>query len=927
MSVLNCNYIKSLSSAVRLFRSGRGNESPCIPCFISTVLILMSVACTSRGADAETRALESARSAYDLGFYPRAENGYSNFVVQFPASAQLPQAILYQARSALKQARYKPAADILTTNVARAGNVADEFQYWLGKVQFDSGQLAEAADTFGKVSTTFTNSALRLNAVLGEAEARMKLRQWPQTVALIDAPDSVFQKAVAGRPAEDPLVFQGRLFLAEALFEDKKYGPAEQVLQHLTDTGAKPELRWQRQLLLCQIQFANQRLTEALAGTSNLLAIATSTDPGFRAASVALQGDLLQALGRPADAIKAFEANLTDKTPSERKREAFFRIVEIELEQNRFTNAIARLEAFVAESPAEAASDVVLLSIGELRLKQYHMGSNTPAVTVAGATNGIDTAVEYLGRLIQNFPNSPLVPKARLALGWALLDQGKSTEAAASFKAAADSLALSEAQAVARFKLADLQFAAGNATNAVENYRAVITNYEGFPRVQRELVDRALYQMLHASIAAKDRAAAAEAVRRIVAEYPLSPYTQRSILQFGLALTDNFAEPAAARKLFGDFLETSPQSPLVAEVRLAVACTYEREKQWSAAATEYAKWSAQYPTNENLARAEFFRAVATAQAGQDTNALNLFTNFVARFPTNSLAARAQDWVGDYYYNRGVLLNSDEDLREAELKYQDLFGPMSTNWPQSTLKYTAQLKAGRAAYYRQSWKDAVRYFTDLLNKNDPACPPSVLADAAFAYGDTYRKSGTNALDRFTVALSIFSLIPQNAEKGTWPNDAQVPRAWGAMADCYFQIAGALPTNDFAGISKALGDSLTYYRMITNAAPLADKQTVALAHMQIAKVLQLQQRQVASTDPATATALVQEALNHYLDVIDARTDEFWMREAALAAGKICETRKDWAQAIAVYTRVAEIVPALKVRMEQKANAAREQQSLQK
>ena len=63
-------------------------------------------------------------------------------------------------------------------------------------------------------------------------------------------------------------------------------------------------------------------------------------------------------------------------------------------------------------------------------------------------------------------------------------------------------------------------------------------------------------------------------------------------------------------------------------------------------------------------QAEYYRAQATYQAGQKTNALTLFTNFVAQFPTNDFAPLAQLWVADYYYRRGRLGRGGAQLQVA-----------------------------------------------------------------------------------------------------------------------------------------------------------------------------------------------------------------------------------------------------------------------
>jgi TolA-binding protein len=884
-------------------------------------ILLVALLLWTPGASAatpnETNVIKAARAAFQDGFYSYAESGFSNFVVLFPQSPDLPSAILYQARSALNQERFQPAADLLTTNMSKAGALTDQFQFWLGRVQFDSGQAAAAADTFAKVASTFTNSPIRLEAAVQEAQARFSLSQWPRVVSVIESSGGPFQVAAAARGSNDPLVIRGVLLSARALAAQGELKRAEQALSRIGEAVPDQRLRWERLFLLAEVQTSARRLAEALTTSSNLVAAAGNA-ADLRSASVAVQGGILHALGRLPDATKAFELNLAATAPAERRREAFVRTVELALEQNLVSNAVARLESYLAASPADAASDVALLTVAELRLKQHQVqGAPQPA---PGTTNQVELAIADLNRLIQSFPRSPFIARAQLARGWAMLVQLRNADAAAAFSAAADGLEYSEAQAVARFKLADIQFASGSHSNAIANYRRVVNDYQPLPRVQQQLVDRALYQMLQAAIAVNDLQAANEAARRVADDFPQSNFADRSLLLYGQMFTD-LGRPSDARHVFNAALQRWPDSEFAPEVKLAVARSYEKEREWSAAAEEYSRWLEQFATNKNRAEAEFRRAFATYQSGAESNALTYFTNFVVRYSNNVLSARAQNWIGDYHFARGMLSRRDEDFREAEKSYQLVAAMLGTLRPQDELRFAAQLKAGRAAFRRQSWSDAIAYFVTLLNNSNT--PPSVAAEASFAYADTYvQQPNTNELDRFTTARNIVALIPKD-----YPNETTVARAWGRMADFSFQIGGLLSTNkDPEGSIQAYRQAYENYSKVTNS-PLADINAIALAEIGMGNV---RRREAASAD-ADGAVLNGEALKHYLNVVyvpnDEHPDPALVREAAMKAAQLSEEQKEWGRAVELYRRVGEMMPVLRAAMDRRAAMAREQQALQK
>jgi tetratricopeptide (TPR) repeat protein len=462
------------------------------------------------------------------------------------------------------------------------------------------------------------------------------------------------------------------------------------------------------------------------------------------------------------------------------------------------------------------------------------------------------------------------------------------------FRSAADALPWSESQAVARFKVGDLEFQTGDMTNAIRNYQRVLTEYDSLRRVQSELAPQARYQMLQASRSARDLAAATEAMRGLVEDYPANPFTERSLLLFGQTI-DELGEPARAREDFSKFIATFPDSALRPEVELAIVRTFERERQWPEAIARYDAWVSAYPTNQHLIRAEFYRAIANFQAGRDTNALTLFTNFVQRFPTNPLAARAQDYVGDFYYNC-----RPEQFALAEANYQRV--DQNTNWklPELTeLRYRAKLKAGRSAFMRANYKDAIEYFQKMIN--DEACPDSLRAQASFAYGDAVtNEPSTNGVEKFRNALTIYEQIPR-----FHPADAIVPRTWGRMAACYFQLGGENPEN----YAKAL----VHYQRATNA-PGVDASVRSQAAVGIGDV-QRKQAEIAQRAglQAEASTLLDSALSTYLNVVYGpyagdTPDPIWIKEAALNAAAIDELRNNWHRVLKLYLTMTEKIPSL-------------------
>jgi tetratricopeptide (TPR) repeat protein len=354
--------------------------------------------------------------------------------------------------------------------------------------------------------------------------------------------------------------------------------------------------------------------------------------------------------------------------------------------------------------------------------------------------------------------------------------------------------------------------------------------------------------------------------------------------------------------VFADFLKRYPDSDLVPEAQLAVARTYIREGKLDSAIQQYDAWVARFTNNPARSQAEFDRAWLNYEAGSQSNAVNLFTNYVAHFPNSTNAPLAQYLVGSYYFDQG-------DLANAELNYKILM--QNTNWPVSDLTYQASMMAGRAAFARGGFgglDEAKRYFLSVIN----FAPPDLQAEAYFFLGDTVvegpsNKDSTNPLLKYTEAISIFSKIP--------PTNHLSPRALGRKADCYLQLA----TQDAANYEKAVE-----FYTASMTSPLADPSTRSQAEVGLGLALEKQAQEVKLA--AEQSRLLDEALNHFMNVVygpnlrdGEHADPYWFGQAGLAAGRLLEKQQKWDLALKVYEHLVEI-PALRTAAQTKLAAVR-------
>jgi tetratricopeptide (TPR) repeat protein len=870
---------------------------PWLLLFLGAGLLLLPG--TLRAAQsAEDKAFSSAREEFDDHQYNLAETSLSHFLTVYTNSAYRAYAILYLARSRLEQSNYDGAIQKLTSAVSQSGDLAGEYVFWIASALLDKGAYAQAAEEFANFIKNFpeADASRRLEAACDEAEAFSKMKNWPRVVELLQKPDSAFRKLAAENP-KSRFVTRGLLLLGEALSAQGKYADGEKVVGGIDPAGLEPEWQWRRQYLLCRLELDGGRAGEALQNSSNLLD--TASGPRHQAASRFLRGEILEALGRADEALQSYTNNLAGDLAPADQRLALLKIVQLTLAQNQIQDAVQLLENYVVQRTNGAALDLARLSLGELCLKIYY--SPAPAATTADpaatGTNFLLAALADFDSVITNFPASPLVAQARLDRGWCYWAETNMTGAQADFQAAADLLRPSPEQAVARFKLADVEFYEHNYGGAVTNYSRLLQEYATVESVTNGLFDQALYQIVQADLARGDQAGAQAALRKILDWYPNSLFGDRGQLLIGKNRRYDYA---MARRVFNDLLKRSPQTPLRPEVQYAIARTYEQEGNWPEALRQYESWVNRHATNAPLLlpRVEYSLALVYGKAGMETNALALFTNFVARFPSNSLAPWARNWVADYYFNLG-------DNQSAEANYELLY----QKFPNAgDLPYQALLMAGRAALARQGTIDARGHFADLVANPDARLHfPDLVAQGWFALGDTilqqFQDNPTNGTF-FNEAIQAISNLTNGA-----PTNAMAALAYGRLGDYYMQW-GDMQWDMHHDPNVYTNAAQMYQTVLNFPATNVDAATRSEAEVALGRVAE-QQGQTG------------QAVAHYCKVLyeldPDHFDPFWVEQAGKAAGRLYERQQQWDKAIKVYQRVKKAVPSLRPALEKAIIAA--------
>jgi len=805
----------------------------------------------------EERAYAAALTQFHDNLFAAAETNLVRFVKNYPKSAKVAEAALFQAQARFQQGHYDAAIALLadTNYLARAksAGLLDSYADWTAQAQFASGDFLAAARTWLNLTHDYPESPLCLRAVVEAATAYGEAGHWSQVDELLEATNGVFATEQL-RDAGNPLVVQGGLLLAQSKNVQQNFAAGRAILEMLAPRQLDLEPRAVSAELWLQNRTGAGDLDGVLVAASNLVAVARlQKNPDRLAAGYAALADTLERQNQLIAATRVWAESLSAEIPPARQQEAVLKIAGLSVAQDNFSNAVAALELFLNQYADGPAAGLARLTLGELHLKKY--------LTPPADPDELAAAEAALAGLLLN-PSGPLAAQAFLDRGWCGWLAGNWTNSLADFGRAAEQFPPGSTNlAVARFKVGDVLFQLDRFDEARTNYQSVLDDFAATPAVAASLGAQALYQIMRANLKQNNvsgAVAANTAMRQLLERFPGSELSDKSLLLTGEGFLD-FDQPTNARAVFEQFAGNFPASPLKPEVAFAVARTFEREPNWPAAVTNYQNWLANFPGDDLLPQVKFALAQAEFHAGHEPDAFQLFSDFITEFPTNELAPLAQWWVADHFF-RATNFAGGMNFGIAETNYENIF--QTAAWKNSPLVYPAQLMAGRAAMARLGFSDATTYFSKLLT--DSNCPAEIRLQARFAYAHALMQSevtDTNKLAAYYQAAT--NLLSQVGLEN--PTNETGALAWSEIGDACQQV------NDLDAATNA------YVQVLGSAAAGAGLRN--RAQVGLGMVLE---KKAATLPPAGRSALLRMALDNYRDVLyNTAADPFWAKKAGLQA----------------------------------------------
>jgi tetratricopeptide (TPR) repeat protein len=313
---------------------------------------------------------------------------------------------------------------------------------------------------------------------------------------------------------------------------------------------------------------------------------------------------------------------------------------------------------------------------------------------------------------LRDYPDSPRAPRARLALGWALLRDGDSESALREWRDAAARADL-ETRALALLAVADVALRQGREADALDALRGVTAPPPGVRNAEAVMVNR--------GILALRIGAPADAIQTLE---PLAPQ-----------IADLSTQALARRALGVAHYELGHYDQAERQFRLAASATPQEPSSWLGAGlaalaqnrlaeSEDALLRARFAATDVATSAWYGLVLVSVQRGDRDAFRERGTNFVDRFPQHPAAPAI-------LYGLTVAALDRNDLVEAQRVTQRLLRERAaSDYGTDALVRLAGTAGARPDIVRQAYRD-------LLTRSTPR---DVRADAWFGLAETALAAG-------------------------------------------------------------------------------------------------------------------------------------------------------------------------------------------
>ena len=721
--------------------------------------------------------------------------------------------------------------------VVHASTNAGAFVFWRSLGLLETGKPRECLEA--------ATAALAQKMPPENADALQRLAARAR-LALGDAPAAFATYAEVDRRSTNPVTrAENLLEWAHALDAAGRVGDALGVLVRqmelhvtgpVTDSG---RLAYGR-LLARQQRTADAEFTRRTRAQNISAAEVDRVQAWSEVSQLAFDG------GHTNDAIVA--ARLADElaTRVESRKLAGFRLADLLFSQpSTLDEGVIRMKAYVRAFPDGPSASAAQFRLAEALLRQDRCEAAAAEYRVFLETFGGDRSREAA---------------AMEGLGVALFRLGRYSEAANTLLKAGERTSNDLSRASCFFQAGDALLAAGQFRQAADTYRRVYTDYPYAAQATR-----ATFQAADCLERAGDADGAQSTFALAALRSDRSDLAVQALLRLA-ALQASRAQVDQAIDTYTRVLGATTNAAARGEALMGRGRTHYRAYHFDAAALDFKAVSEALPTQRD--EAEFLRTMCLYGQGRDEEARATAVAYLGAFTNSPQLSEMVLWLAKFDYNRNRL---DEAGRRL-LQYAD-------NWPRGAWADAAVLWAGRVAFRRTDYTNAVNLMSR-LQREYPQSPR--FAESRFVQGDALFQ-----LARYDEAALVFDEIIGRYADSDW-----VTPAWARKADSLFALGSNRPSR--------YTEALKAYREVLARRDATSEMTLQ-AEFKIGRCLQKKQQIDAAIDQYYSHVVLRYLDDRQKGVSYSEAASAWFVQAAFQAAELLEQKKDFDQAERILNRV--------------------------
>lgn len=733
----------------------------------------LQAAALSAGSDSPEARLTMAQVALEDGLHELAQKQAEDVLIRQGVSPALRgDATVILVRALHGQRRFPDMVRRLdAATLAMPTTQAGALVYWRAVAQYETGKPQAVLDELRNFDSRFRGSTLVVRAARLEAWANLKqgrqvealavferldrqfggtdegaenLLDWGQALLAagqIPAARGVLEKLVTRAPGL-PAVQEGKLWLAKALLAEGKWEAAWNLLTLMAeDASVRADRRALAHMALGEVNASRTNYPAAVASAVKSVEVAPT--PSLKNRGRALWGKWLlrqQKIDEGAELLRSVIAQMTDDPVSgELQLElaaGYFDLRQYEKAAQEFQyyletfkEAAGRLTAFKGRGQAlwelqryaEAATmfEKAASLAAEPVLAEPLLIKRADALFANGQYTLAETAY---GKVMADYPSSPMIPQLLYQLGECLARQALRREAEGRFRELVRTIPAHPLAERALMRIAEMKEEQGPAfiKEAASAYLEVMSVY---PR--GALYAEALHRHGLAAYQLGEIDVALNAFSRIVREYPKSRVAPQADFMRGWALymrgqeeeslkvcksfverypesewtpgvifwlgeyAFNHGRYAEAETQFLALVEKSPQDPLADQALVWAGRAAMMQKEYLRAVEWLTRLTRSYPDSPHMAQARFLQGDALSELGEFSRAILVFDEVISKFPNSPLVSAAWGRRGDCHFTLGA--SDSKRYAEAISAYRTVSRSPGTTFD---LELQAEYKIGR-----------------------------------------------------------------------------------------------------------------------------------------------------------------------------------------------------------------------------------------